>query len=149
GAAGNSVTVSSSTQSTQTQWTFSPPSFCQPPGCNTTLGNGLNAGDLSSNPYITQYQYDPMGNLLRVDQKGSAPNDSTQWRTRTFTYDSFSHLVTAYNPESGTISYSYDADGNLLQKTSPAPNQTGSATQALSYCYDELNRVTKRDYSSH
>ena len=33
-------------------------------------------------------------------------------------------------------------DGNLLQKTSPAPNQTGTATQTVSYCYDELHRVT-------
>jgi YD repeat-containing protein len=66
-----------------------------------------------------------------------------------FTYDSLSRLLTAYNPESGTISYGYDAVGNLLQKTSPAPNQTGTAAQTVSYCYDELNRITKRDYSAH
>jgi len=97
----------------------------------------------------TLYSYDALGNLLRVDQKGTAPNDSTQWRTRTFTYDSLSRLLTANNPESGTITYSYDADGNLLQKTSPAHNQTGTATQTVSYCYDELHRVTARDYSPH
>jgi YD repeat-containing protein len=90
----------------------------------------------------TLYSYDALGNLLRVDQKGTAPNDSTQWRTRTFTYDSLSRLLTANNPESGTIPYSYDLDGNLLQKTSPAPNQTGTATQTVSYCYDALHRVT-------
>src|SRR6185437_16216740 len=82
------------------------------------------------------------------DQKGSSPNDSTQWRTRTFTYDSLSRLLTANNPESGTITYSYDADGNLLQKTSPAPNQTGTATQTVSYCYDELHRVTGKGYGA-
>ncbi len=97
----------------------------------------------------TLYSYDALGNLLRVDQKGTAPNDSTQWRTRTFTYDSLSRLLTATNPESGAIHYTYDGDGNLLMKTSPAPNQTGTATQPVSYCYDELNRVTKRDYQSH
>jgi RHS repeat-associated protein len=96
----------------------------------------------------TFYSYDALGNLLRVDQKGSAPNDSTQWRTRTFTYDSLSRLLTATNPESGTITYSYDADGNLLQKTSPAPNQTGTATQIVSYCYDELHRVTGKGYGA-
>ncbi len=67
---------------------------------------------------------------------------------RTFTYDSFSRLLTATNPESGQISYSYDADGNMLQKASPAPNQTGSATQTISYCYDKLNRVTGKAYSA-
>ena len=99
--------------------------------------------------YETDYQYDALGNLLRVDQKGSASTDSTQWRTRTFTYDSLSRLLAAVNPESGTISYSYDADGELLMKTSPAPNQTGTATQTVSYCYDELHRVTKKDYQPH
>ena len=73
----------------------------------------------------TLYTYDALGNLLRVEQNGDTTDDSTQWRIRTFTYDSLSRLLTANNPESGTITYSYDADGNLLQKTSPAPNQTG------------------------
>jgi RHS repeat-associated protein len=100
--------------------------------------------------YETDYQYDVLGNLLRVDQKGSAPADSTQWRTRLFTYNSLSQLLTANNPESGTITYSYDADGELLSKTSPAPNPNPPLpTQTVSYCYDELHRVTKRDYSPH
>ena len=60
----------------------------------------------------------------------------------------FSRLLTANNPESGTITYSYDADGNLLQKTSPAPNQTGTATQTVSYCYDELHRVIGKGYGA-
>jgi RHS repeat-associated protein len=70
---------------------------------------------------------------------------------RTFTYNSFSQLLTATNPESGTISYTYDAEGKLLQKTSPAPNilPPSTATQTVSYCYDELHRVTKRDYQPH
>ncbi len=148
GAAGNGIAVSSSSQSTQTTYSFSPPSFCAPPGCNGTLGNGLNALDLNNNPFVTQYQYDGLGNLLRVDQKGTAPSDSTQWRTRTFTYDSLSRLLTATNPESGTIAYSYDLDGNLLQKTSPAPNQTGTATQTVSYCYDALHRLLAKGYSA-
>ncbi len=97
--------------------------------------------------YETDYQYDALGNLLRVDQKGSAPTDSTQWRTRLFTYDSLSRLLTANNPESGLINYFYDANGNLLQKVLPSPNQTGPATHTISYCYDGLNRVTGKAYS--
>lgn len=100
-------------------------------------------------PFVTQYQYDALGNLLRVDQKGSAPSDSTLWRTRTFTYDSLSRLLSATNPESGTITYSYDLDGLLLQKTSPQANvrppATGSTT--ISNCYDALHRVTGRAYT--
>src|SRR5262249_46902351 len=123
---------------------FPNPSFTSP----ATSFVGGSGPSLTTAPYVTQYQYNALGNVLRVDQKGSAPNDSTLWRTRLFTYDSLSRLLTASNPESGTISYSYDSDGNLLQKTSPAPNQVGSATQTISYCYDALNRVTGKAYSA-
>src|SRR5260221_1503740 len=97
--------------------------------CSDALGRLTNVWeDPSGLNYETDYQYDTLGNLLRVDQKGSTPSDSTKWRTRLFTYNSLSQLLTAFNPESGTISYVYDADGNMTSKISPAPNQTGSAT---------------------
>jgi RHS repeat-associated protein len=106
----------------------------------------------------TLYFYDALGDLLCVEQHGgvsgtgcSAPpsaDASSAWRVRRFTYDSLKRLLTAANPESGLINYTYDADGDLLQKTSPAPNQTGSATQTISYCYDELHRVTGKAYSA-
>src|SRR5215813_3666610 len=118
---------------------FSNSSFTSPA---TNFSNGTD--DLGSNPYVTLYSYDTLGNLLTVTQKGGS--DSTQWRIRNFTYDSLSRLLTSTNPESGTICYGtwnqgscvggYDADSNLLKKTSPAPNQNGSTTQTISYCYD-------------
>jgi RHS repeat-associated protein len=104
--------------------------------------------DPSGVNYEADYKYDLLNNLLRVDQKGTAPTDGTKWRTRLFTYNSLSQLLTAFNPESGTISYSYDANGNVFQKTSPAPNQTGSTTQVITYCYDALNRITGKAYSA-
>jgi len=104
---------------------------------------------LAQNYYVTQYSYDGLGNLLSVTQKGDpTATNSSQYRVRSFTYDSLSRLLTATNPESGTISYSYDANGNVLQKTSPAPNQTGTATQTISYCYDPINRVTGKVYAA-
>jgi RHS repeat-associated protein len=118
--------------------------------------------DPSGYNYETDYTYDALNNLLTVNQKGGSTN-SANWRTRTFTYDSLSRLVCASNPETstaacpatastnltpGTTGYSYDLDGNLLQKTSPAPNQTGSSTVTLSYCYDALNRVTGKAYTA-
>ncbi|HWZ44032.1 MAG TPA: RHS repeat-associated core domain-containing protein, partial [Candidatus Saccharimonadales bacterium] len=107
---------------------------------------------------ITLYSYDALGNLLCVEQHGGvtgtgcgaapASDAASPWRVRRFTYDSLSRLLTATNPESGTISYVYDNDGNLLQKTSPAPNQIGAATQTISYCYDALHRVTGKAYAA-
>ncbi len=96
--------------------------------------------------YETDYQYDALDNLTRVDQKGGSTNPAN-WRTRTFTYDDLSRITSATNPESGTITYTYDANGNLLTKSSPAPNQTGSATVTTVYSYDALNRLTQKSYS--
>jgi RHS repeat-associated protein len=51
-----------------------------------------------------------------------------------------SRLRSAASPESGTIQYTYDANGNLTGKT----DARGVAT---AYTYDRLNRVTARGYS--
>ncbi|HEY6349654.1 MAG TPA: hypothetical protein VI636_09615, partial [Candidatus Angelobacter sp.] len=128
---------------------FSAPSFTCP--VTNAMGGGYNpeGASLDFNYFVTQYNYDALGNQLKVTQQGDPTvTSSSQWRVRTFTYDSLSRLLTATNPESGQISYIYGADGNLLQKTSPAPNQTGTATQTISYCYDALNRMTGKAYSA-
>jgi RHS repeat-associated protein len=95
--------------------------------------------DIAGTGFLTTYQYDTLSNLLQVNQSGNA--------SRTFTYDSLSRLLTTSNPESGAISYAYDANGNLSTKTSPLPNQTGSATVITTYNYDALNRLTTRSYN--
>jgi RHS repeat-associated protein len=116
----------------------------------------------------TLYFYDALNNLYCVEQHGDAasgtgcpatppgptdapvaPDLNNGWRRRLFAYDSLSRLRWASNPESGVISYTYDADGNLLQKTSPAPNPNPpQPTQTVSYCYDELHRVTGKGYGA-
>jgi len=144
GTSGN-VTVSCSSATSQGAY-FLGPSFTCPASFAMSYGFNPQSPSLDHAFYATIYFYDALGNLLCVEQHGNVAgtgcsadpsNDATSpWRVRRFTYDSFSRLLTAKNPESGTITYTYDADGNLLQKTSPAPNQTGTATQTVSYCYD-------------
>ncbi len=113
--------------------------------------------------FETDYTYDALNNLLSVIQKGGG---SSNWRARTFTYDSLSRLLCAANPEIqavtcptsatgtfpsfGAILYSYDSDGNVLTKTAPSPNQpsTGTATVTTTYTsYDALNRLSGKSYS--
>jgi RHS repeat-associated protein len=94
---------------------------------------------LAATGFLTTYQYDLLGNLTLVEQGGL--------ENRSFTYDSLSHLLTAFNPESGTIIYAYDANGNLKTKTAPQPNQTGSATVTTTYAYDALNRLLSKTFS--
>jgi len=93
-------------------------------------GNQLGAIDAPNQP--TNYTYDILNNLTTVSQGV---------QTRTFVYDSLSRLKSATNPESGTISYNYDNNGNLTQKTDARLVQT-------TYVYDNLNRVTNRNYSA-
>lgn len=81
--------------------------------------------------YQTTYAYDVLDNLTTVTQ-------GTQ--SRTFVYDSLKRLRSATNPESGTITYNYDNNSNLTQKTD-------ARGVASTYAYDALNRNTTIDYS--
>jgi RHS repeat-associated protein len=117
------------------------------------------AGDPTglNDPYVTLYFYgtDASGNsTVCIEQHGSVPSSSgcsappsadatSQWRIRRAAHDSLGHLISASNPETGTIAYTYDAKGNVLGKTSPAPNQPAgsAATVTISYAYDQLDRV--------
>ena len=91
-----------------------------------------NLGTTTAPVQATSYGYDVSGNLTTVTQ-GS--------QTRTFTYDSLSRLRTAVNPESGSISYQYDDNGNLVVKT----DARGVSSH---FEYDSLNRLTRRWYNS-
>jgi YD repeat-containing protein len=102
--------------------------------------------DTSSLNFETDYAYDALDNLLTVNQKGGSTN-SANWRTRTFTYDSLSRLLSAANPESGTITYSYNSDNTLATKVAPAPNQTGATTVTSTYSFDALHRMTQKSFS--
>ena len=101
-------------------------------------------GTIASPNQPTNYSYDVLGNLLTVMQAGTneqcGPTGGSCSQTRTFTYNNLSRLLSATNPESGAISYEYDNNGNLTEKTDIRGVQT-------EYIYDALNRVTNRNYS--
>ena len=90
-----------------------------------------NLGSLTSPVQGTSYSYDTLNNLKTVSQGV---------QTRTFSYTSLSRLLSAVNPESGTIIYTYDSNGNLLTKKD-ARNVT------TTFAYDQLNRAKTRSYS--
>ena len=139
---------------------FTNPSFTTSTS-GSALSGALDASGLNNSPYVTLYQYDPLNDLLCVHQKatdttadvactgGTPPSVSASWRQRFFTYDSLSRLLTATNPESGKITYAYDAGGNTITKTEPMANQAWGSTQTvtITYAYDALNRLTDKTYS--
>jgi YD repeat-containing protein len=106
----------------------------------------------------TDYSYDALGNLLRVDQWGGA-NGSANDHVRVFAYDGMSRLLASNNPESasaanpaaqscsGTTSgtywttcYSYDNNSNLYTKTD-------NRGITITYLYDALNRIIGKTYT--
>jgi YD repeat-containing protein len=97
----------------------------------------------------TNYSYDAFDNLLSVQQLGQGMD--TARGLRKFSYDGRSHLITSFNPESGTICYGimnsgncnrqYDGNGNLLNKTDARGVQTN-------YSYDNLNRLLSKTYTA-
>ncbi|WP_220464965.1 RHS repeat-associated core domain-containing protein [Granulicella sp. 5B5] len=116
--------------------------------------------------YETDYQYDVLGNLLQVTQKGGDSN-SADWRVRSFTFNSLGQLLCSANPEigsplaavascpttdngsyiAGTTRYNYNNDDELISKIAPLSNQQGTSTATVTYTYDALHRSTGTTYS--
>ena len=91
--------------------------------------------------YQTNYAYDVLGNLTEVRQEPHPPE--TQYpQIRSFTYSSLGRLLTATNPESGTITYTYDGNGDLWKKKD-ARGITATMT------YDPLHRVLTKSYTNN
>jgi RHS repeat-associated protein len=93
----------------------------------------------------TVYTYDVLNNLLNVNQKGVSGETP---RTRSFSYDALSRLLSATNPETGTISYQYATNGALCAGDVSLPcSKTDGRGIKASYIYDVLNRLTQKSFS--
>ncbi len=107
---------------------------------------GGELGEIGAPYQPTNYSYDALDNLISVQQIGTSEVQCGGVLTyceqnRSFNYSGLSRLLSAQNPESGTIQYAYDPNGNLTTKT----DARGVVT---AYVYDALNRVTARNYSN-
>jgi RHS repeat-associated protein len=97
-------------------------------GYTVETGNG-------SGPYLTNYTYDILNHLTGV----SMPRGSNN-QTRTFNYTSGTtvgiNLLSAANPENGTVTYTYNSDNTLHTKTD-------AKSQVFTYSYDSYKRLTQ------
>src|SRR5207249_4034020 len=79
---------------------------------------------------ITNYGYDLLNHLTGVTMPRA-----TGTQTRTFVYNG-PYLMSATNPENGTVNYTYNADGTLATKIDAKGQKTA-------YTYDANMRVTQ------
>ena len=80
----------------------------------------------------TTYTYDAVNHLTQV-----AMTRDGVTQTRTFVYDGATQrLSSATNPETGTVTYAYNADGTLQSKTD-------AKGQRIQSTYDDKQRVTQ------
>jgi len=96
-----------------------------------------------SGTLLTTYTYDQLNHLTQVAMPRNTIN-GMKTQTRTFAYNSTSYstvnlpalwLTSATNPENGTVSYTYNADGTLATKTDANGNPE-------TYTYDAYQRLT-------
>jgi len=88
--------------------------------------------------FLTYYTYNTFNQLLTVSMtRPKVPANGTNvTQTRTFVYDTNQRVQSVTNPENGTTSYTYNADGTMNTKTD-------AKGQVLSYLYDSLGRLTQ------
>ena len=94
------------------------------PNSSTATVNSNGCPGSNDPIWVTTYGYDVLDNLTSVIQAGS--------RQRSFVYDSLSRLLSGNNPESGALTYTYDADRNVITKVTPQQNQTNPSVTTTS-----------------
>lgn len=161
---GSTITLTADTTGTASNYslsglvTWNTQSFSSPSFNISSSGSTLTGGANSSlgSPLVTLYSYDVLDNLTCSVQKGTDTTAFTScatapatWRPRSFVYDSLSRLTSAKNPESGTITYSYDANSNVSSMVSPRPGQFATATTAHNYTYDVENRKIQESHNPY
>jgi YD repeat-containing protein len=95
----------------------------------------VNETDPQLGAVSTAYSYDLMNHLTNVSM-----TRGTATQTRTFNYANNNvvgpYLLSATNPENGTVSYGYNSDGTLAWKQD-------AKGQKISYSYDQYGRLTQ------
>jgi RHS repeat-associated protein len=88
----------------------------------------------------TTYNYDPMGNLLQVNQGQ---------QVRTYTYDGLGELLTSTIPETGynVTSFTYTDFGAVATKINPRVLPGTSTPITTTYSYDPLARLSDITYN--
>src|SRR5713101_653209 len=83
---------------------------------------------------------------MTVTQNAQAAAGSQQ--TRSFAYDGLGRMTSETNPESGSVSYTYDSDTTCGTSIGDLVKRTDGATNVTCNSYDAMHRVTSISYPS-
>ena len=95
-------------------------------------GNRLSRTDDNGN--VTTFTYDSSGSIL------TRTNDVGTW---SYTYNSFSEVLTAQDPRGNITSYIYDNNGNLTTINAPSPDGGTTPGPVTEFEYDVVGNRTK------
>lgn len=109
----------------------------------SATGSGTCAQTSSATGYWTTYTYDLNNNLTGVTQ--NAQSSSTQ--TRTYAYDDLGRMTSETNPETGTITYTYDTDSTCGTSKGDLVKKVDAVGDTICFAYDALHRMTSTTYS--
>ncbi len=111
--------------------------------------NGKIIREQSGNDY-TYYTYDAKGNnlilaTLKKDYQGEAPalydSSLTCFDTTTYTYDDKGRILKEGNSNGSSVSYEYDASGNVTKETNVTVENDKTKTTVTTYTYDEMGNI--------
>ena len=96
---------------------------------------------VNGNPLLkqTQAQYNALNKPTSITVADERPQtgQSVTSVTTTATYDDLGRTVTTVDPDQGTFTYTYDADGHVLAVT----QTSGTSSRTIGYNYDLLGRI--------
>jgi RHS repeat-associated protein len=108
-----------------------------------SLGSGspsLCGLNIEGSGYLSTYAYDPLGDLLSVNQHGLS---------RSFTYDGLSRLLTSLNPEVGLDTYTYPSPSTHCAADEAVPCTRQDAREVVTnYGYDNMSRLIGKSYTA-
>ena len=113
---------------------------------STLAGRGTCGQTSQQTGFWTKYTYDGAGRLLTAIQNAQAA--SNQQQTRSYYYDWAGRLTSEVNPETGTVSYTYDsACGSYAASLGDMTKRVDNAGNTTCYVYDALHRLTDAGYN--
>lgn len=92
-----------------------------------------------------KYVYDPVGNITHKERQEQGKDEDRPQDTakpadiEDYTYDALNRLIEVQNMNGSTVSYTYDAAGNRLQKTQTVQG----LPEVENYTYDQANKLIR------